>query len=175
MLGSSTQMLTRQNHPQQVNGNVKDMIILLSYFTLVGWFITNAHHKAKTLQEYYLNAMWLVFVVLCEANTRHVWQFCHDNPPAFSLPLVQTFLAKHNILLACLVCHSPDVAVAMFGCSPSWKCWWKGPDLSYEKTVGGVQQPSCASLPKITSWNDFNNRKGADRCLQTQGEFFEAN
>lgn len=51
-----------------------------------------------------------------------------------------------------------------FACSPSWSCYWKELDLSYEETCK-VQQPSCNLFQKRFSWKATNNVQTTGRSL----------
>jgi transposase len=42
------------------------------------------------------------------------WQLHHDNAPAHSSHLIQSFLAKHGIPVVCLDPYSPDMAPCDF-------------------------------------------------------------
>jgi hypothetical protein len=70
-------------------------------------------------KEYYLE----VFCHLCDAVRRKrpdlwaagMWQLHHDNAPAHSSQLIETFLAKHNILVVRQAPYSPDMAPCEIG------------------------------------------------------------
>jgi hypothetical protein len=72
--------------------------VLLFSLTITGLCITVMHQKAK---EYYLE----VIHHLCDAVRRkrpdlwasRNWQLHHDNAPAHSSHLIQSFLARHGI------------------------------------------------------------------------------
>jgi hypothetical protein len=48
----------------------------------------------------------------------HNWQLHHDNTPAHSSHLIQSFLAKHGIPVDRQAPYSPDMAPCDSGCSP---------------------------------------------------------
>jgi len=59
----------------------------------------------------------------------------------------------------------PTWPLVIFGCSPNWKCRWKGPDLSQEKTLCGTRQPSWTWFHKKLSRNVSSNGRTAGRCV----------
>jgi hypothetical protein len=70
------------------------------------------------------------------------------------LQLIQTFLAKYNIPVVWLAPYSPPTWVlAIFGCSLTWKCSWKGLYLSHKTTLYGTWLPSCIPFAKRYSRN----------------------
>jgi len=81
------------------------------------------HHKyapqgQNINKEYYLE----VQCCLCDAVRRKrlelwaagTWQLYHDNAPAHSSKLIETFLAKHNIPVVRQAPYSPDMAPCNF-------------------------------------------------------------
>jgi len=139
------------------------------FSTPVGWCITNTHHKAKQSPNYcegllcrLRNAVQRKRPNLWAAET---WQLHHNNTPTHSSHLIQGFLAKHNIPLIPQAPYSPNMAPCVFGCSPNWKCRWKGPDLSQEKTLCGTRRPSCTGLHKNLSSNISSNGRTARRSV----------
>ena len=54
------------------------------------------------------------------------WQLHHDNAPAHSSQLIQTFLVKHNIYVVRQVSYSPDMAPCDFWLFPHLKTQLKG-------------------------------------------------
>ena len=47
----------------------------------------------------------------------------------------------------------PTWLLVIFGCSPSWKCSWKGLDLTHETILYGTRWPSCTPFAKRHSRN----------------------
>jgi histone-lysine N-methyltransferase SETMAR len=54
------------------------------------------------------------------------WQLHHDNAPAHSAHLIQTFVAKHNIPVVRQAPYSPDMAPCGFWLFPKLKMPLKG-------------------------------------------------
>ena len=54
------------------------------------------------------------------------WQLHHDNAPAHSAHVIQTFLAKHNIPVVRQAPYSPDMALCDFWLFPKLKMTLKG-------------------------------------------------
>jgi hypothetical protein len=59
----------------------------------------------------------------------------------------------------------PTWPLVIFGCFPNWKCRWKGPDLSQEKTFCGTWQPSWTWVYKELSRNVSSNGRTAGRSV----------
>jgi len=90
----------RPKKARQVRGNVK--VMLTAFFDSLGVVHHEyAPHDQNIKKEYYLevlrhlcDAVWRKRPDLWAAGT---WQLHHDDAPAHSSQLIQTFLAKHNI------------------------------------------------------------------------------
>jgi len=54
-----------------------------------------------------------------DLSMRRVWKLLHDNAPAHSSQLIQTFLAKHNIPVVREAPYSPDMAPCDFCLFPT--------------------------------------------------------
>ena len=94
------------------------------------------------------------------------WQLHHDNAPAHSSHLIQSFFWLNTtfpwfVRLPTL----PTWLLVIFGCSPNWKCRWKGPNLSQEKTLCGTRQRSCTWFHKKLSRNVSSNGRTAGRSV----------
>ena len=59
----------------------------------------------------------------------------------------------------------PTWLLVIFGCSPNWKCRWKGPDLSQAKTLCGTRRTSCTWFHKKLSRNVSSNGRTAGRSV----------
>ena len=59
----------------------------------------------------------------------------------------------------------PTWPLVIFGRSPNWKCRWKEPDLSQEKTLCGKWQPSWPWFHKKLSRNVSSNGRTAGRSV----------
>ena len=128
------------------------------FSTPVGWCITNTHHNAKPSPNSTSRGYFVAFVLLCSANDRTcVQQNLGSAITTMHLPILRiwfkVFLAKHNIPWFVRLPTLPTYLLVIFGCSPNWKCRWKGPDLSQEKTLCGTRRPSCTRFQKKLSSN----------------------
>jgi len=130
--------------------------------TPVGLCITSMHHKAKTLTK---NTTWksfVAFVMLCSTRDRSCGQrergscimTMHKLIPRnwFKLSWPNTTFLWFNRLPTL-----PTWLLAIVGRSPTWKCSWKGPDLSHEMALYGTWQTSCTPFAKRHSRNASNN------------------
>jgi len=128
------------------------------YSTPVGWCITNTHRKAKPSPKSTTRGYFVAFVMLCGANDRTCGR---QNLAAPSRQCTRPFFASDsrffwlNTTLPWFVRLPtlPTWLLVIFGCSPNWKCRWKGTDLSQEKTLCGTRQPSCTWFHKKLSRN----------------------
>jgi hypothetical protein len=81
------------------------------------------HQKAKLSTKYYLEVIrHLRDAVWCKRPdlwASHNWQLHHDNAPAHSSHLIQSFLAKQGIPVVRQAPYSPDMAPCGSGCSPN--------------------------------------------------------
>ena len=99
---------------------------------------------------------------LWAAETR---QLHHDNAPAYSLHLIQVFWLNTTFPWFVRLPTLPTWLLVIFGCSPNWKCRWKGPDLSQEKTLCGTWRPNCTRFHKKLSRNVSSNGRTAGRSV----------
>jgi len=88
------------------------------------------HHKYAPLgqninKEYYLEVLYRLRDAVWRKRpdlwATGMWQLHHDNAPAHSLQLIQTFLAKHNIPVVRQDPYSPDMAPCDFWLLPHLK------------------------------------------------------
>jgi hypothetical protein len=61
----------------------------------------------------------------------------------------------------------------IFGCFPTWKCSWKGLDLTHETTLYGTRRPNCTSFAEafqkcFEQWQNL-----WEKCVLSQGDYFE--
>jgi len=112
----------RPKKARQVRSNVKAMLTVFFGSRVV------VHHAyapqgQNINKEYYLEVLRrLRNAVRCKRPdlwAAGTWQLHHDNAPAHSSQLIQTFLAKHNIHVVRQTPYSPTWLLAIFGCSPT--------------------------------------------------------
>ena len=144
--------------------------------TPVGWCITSTHYKTKTLTK---NTTWKSFVafVMCGAKrpdlwTAETWQLHHDNTPAHSSQLIQTFLAKH-IPVVRQALYFPDMAPCDFWLFPRLETllkstWFESRDIIRNTTVElyYIRKEVCQKC-----FEQWRNRW--EKGVQSQGDCFE--
>jgi len=161
----------------QVRSNVK---VLLTVFLDSRGVV---HHKyapqgQTVTKEYYEG----VFCRLRNAVRRkrsdlwaaETWQLQHDNAPAHSSQLIQSFLAKHNIPLIRQAPYSPDMSPCDFWLFPKLKMPLKGTrfesreDIMQNATAQLYMIPQEAFQKYFQQWQDRWKK-----CLHYQGDYFE--
>jgi histone-lysine N-methyltransferase SETMAR len=114
----------RPKKARQVRSNVKVMLTI--FFDSRGV----VHHKyapqgQNINKKYYLEGLHcLRDAVRCKRPdlwAAGTWQLHHDDTPAHSSQLIQTFLAKHNIPMVRQASYSPDIAPCNFWLFPHLK------------------------------------------------------
>ena len=149
------------------------------FLTTVGWCIMNPHHKAKPSPK---SSTRGYFCHLCNTVRRkrpdlwaaETWQLHHDNAPAHSLHLIQSFLAKHNIPLIRQAPYSPDMAPCDFWLFPKLKMPLKGTrfesreDIMRNATAQLYMIPQEAFQKCFQQWQDCWKK-----CVHYQGDYFE--
>jgi hypothetical protein len=65
----------------------------------------------------------------------HNWHLHHDNAPAHSSHLIQSFLVKHSIQIVCQAPNSPDMAPCDFWLFPKLKRPLKGSHFDSRKEI----------------------------------------
>jgi len=102
------------------------------------------------------------------------WQLHHDNAPAHSSHLIQSFLAKHNIPLNRQAPYSPDMAPCDFWLFPKLKMLLKGTrfesreDIMRNATAQMYMIPQEAFQKCFQQWQDRWKK-----CVHYQGDYFE--
>jgi len=158
----------RPQKARQVRSNVKDVLIVFS--TPVGWCITNTHHKANPSPKNTTRGYFVAFVMLCGAKDRTYGQqnlgssITIMHPPILRIWFT-VFWLKTTFPCFVRLPTLPTWPFVIFGCSPNWKCRWKGPDLSQEKTLCGTRQPSWTRIHKKLSRNVSSNGRTAGRSV----------
>ena len=102
------------------------------------------------------------------------WQLHHDNAPAHSSHLIQTFLAKHNIPLVRQAPYSPDMAPCDFWLFPKLKLPLKGSRFESREDIMQNATAQLYSIPKEAFQKCFQQwGERWQKCVQSQGEYFE--
>jgi hypothetical protein len=111
--------------------------------------------------------------ILAWRECPRTWQLHHDNAPAHSSHLIQTFLAKHSIPVVRQAPYSPDMAPCDFWLFPflKWKMPLKG--ARFEDTMRNVTA-QLNTIPKdafLKCFQQWRNRWA--KCVHYQEDYFE--
>ena len=113
---------------------------------------------------------FVAFVMLCSANDRTGGQqnlgssITTMHPPILRI-WFKVFWLNTTFPWFVRLPTLPTWLLVIFGCSPNWKCRWKGPDLSQEKTLCGTRRPSCTRFHKKLSRNVSSNGRTTGRSV----------
>ena len=82
------------------------------------------------------------------------WQLHHDNAPAHSSQLIQTFLVKHNIPVVRQASYSPDMAPCYYWLFPHLKTQLKGTRFESQDDIFAENNNAMRAAYKIsiTRW-----------------------
>jgi hypothetical protein len=114
----------RPKKAQWVRSKVK--VLLTIFFDYRGSVLHSYAPDGQTInKEYYPEVIHrLPDAVQCKRPDLWAscnWQLHHDNAPAYSSHLIQSFLAKHDIPVVCQAPYSPDMAPCEFWLFPKLK------------------------------------------------------
>ena len=102
------------------------------------------------------------------------WLLHHDNAPAHSSQLVQTFLAKHNVPVVRQAPYSPDMAPCDFWLFPKLKMPLKGTRFESREDIMTNATAALMAIRKddfkkcFQQWHDR-----WEKCIRTHGDYFE--
>jgi transposase len=159
----------RPKKAQRVRSKVK---VLLFSLTIAGLCITVIN------KEYYLE----VIRHLRDAVRRkrqdlwasHNWKMHHDNAPAHSSHLIQSFLAKHGIPVVRQAPYSPDMAPCDFWLFPKLKMPLKGSRFDSCEDIMWNAMKELRSLPEEAFQKCFQQwRERWAKCVESRGVYFE--
>jgi len=88
---------------------------------------------------------------------QRVWQLHHDNAPAHSSQLIQTFLAKHNIPVVRQAPYSPSMAACDFWLFPHLRTQLKGTQFESRDDIIRNMTAKLHTVCKRHSKNASNN------------------
>jgi transposase len=101
------------------------------------------------------------------------WQLHHDNAPAHSSHLIQSFLVKHGIPVVRQAPYSPDMAPC-FWLFPKLKRPLKGSCFDSRKDIMQNTTKELRSLPEKAFQKCFQQWKEHwTKCVESQGAYFE--
>jgi hypothetical protein len=150
----------RPKKEQRVRSKVK---VLLTFFTIAGLCITVMHQKVKLSTK---NTIWkssVIFVVQFGARddlwASRNWELHHDNAPAHSSYLIQSFLAKHGILVVRQAPYSPDTAPCDFWLFPKLKRPLKGSRFDSREDIMPNATKELRNLPDVAFQKCFQQWK----------------
>jgi transposase len=102
------------------------------------------------------------------------WQLHHDNAPAHSSQLIQSFLAKPNISVVRQAPYSPDMAPCDFWLFPRLKTPLKDSCLDSREDIMRNVTKELRSLPEEAFQKCFQQWKERwAKCVESQGAYFE--
>jgi transposase len=102
------------------------------------------------------------------------WQLHHDNAPAHSSQLIQSFLAKHGIPVVPQAPYSPDMAPCDFWLFPKLKRPLKGSRFDSREIIMQNATKELRSLPEEAFQKCFQQWKERwAKCVESQGAYFE--
>jgi transposase len=87
------------------------------------------------------------------------WQLHHDNAPAHSAHLIQTFIVKHNISVVRQAPYSPDMAPCNFWLFPKLKMPLKGTQFESREDMRNVTA-RLITIPKDAFQKCFQQWRG---------------
>jgi transposase len=104
------------------------------------------------------------------------WLLHRDNAPAHASLKTTEFVTNNNIVIVPHPPYTPDLAPCDFALLPKLKMKLKGRCF---QIVSDIQRESQAVLDSIKE-NDFHGafevcKKRRDRCIRSQGDYFEGN
>ena len=138
----------------------------------------NAPQGQNINKEYYLE----VLCHLLDAVRRKrpnlwvagTWQLHHDNAPAHSLQLIQTFLTKHNIPVSRQAPYSPDMAPCDFWLFPHLKMQLKGTRFESREGIIQNRMAKLYSIHKEAFQKCFEQwRNRWEKCVQSHGDYID--
>jgi hypothetical protein len=137
-----------------------------------GFCIRVMHQKAKLSTK---NTIWKSSVIfVMQFGTRDCdWQLHHDNAPAHSSHLNQSFLAKHGIPVVHQAPYSPDMAPCDFWLFLKLKRPLKGSHFESRKDIMWNAMKELRSLPEIFQKCFQQWKERWAKCVESQGAYFE--
>jgi transposase len=102
------------------------------------------------------------------------WQLHHDNAPAHSSQLIQSFLTKHGIAVVRQAPYSPDMASCDFWLFPKLKRTLKGSRFDSREDIMRNATKELRSFPEEAFEKCFQQWKESwDKFVESQGAYFE--
>jgi len=102
------------------------------------------------------------------------WQLHHDNAPAHSSHLIQSFLAKHNTPVLRQAPYSPDMAPCDFWLFPKLKMPLKGTRFQSREDIMRNATDQLRAIPKEAFQRCFRQWQNRwEKCVAAQGDYFE--
>jgi transposase len=145
-------------------------VLLTVFFDYRGIVHHSCAPEGQTInKEYYLE----VIRHLRDAVWRN-WQLHHDNAPAHSSHLTQSFLAKHGITVVCQAPGSPDMAPCDFWLFPKLKRPLKDSRFDSREDIMRNAMKELRSLSEEAFQKCFQQWKERwAKCVESQGAYFE--
>jgi transposase len=143
---------SRPKKAQWVRSEVK--VLLTVFFDYRGIVHHSYAPEGQTInKEYYLEVMHHLHDAVRRKRpdlwASRNWQLHHDNAPAHSLHLIQSFLTKHGIPVVRQAPYSPDMAPCDFWVFPKLKRPLKGSHFDSCKGIMRNVTKELRSLPEM--------------------------
>jgi transposase len=167
----------RPKKAQWVRSKVK--VLLTVFFDYHGIVYHSYAPAGQTInKEYYLEVIHhLRDAARCKRLdlwASRNWQLHHDNAPAHSSHLIQSFLAKHGIPVVRQTPYSTDMALCDFWLFPKLKRPLKGSHFESHEDIMLNATKELKSLPEEAFQKCFQQRKERwAKCVESQGAYFE--
>ena len=167
----------RPKKARQVRSNVK--VMLTCFFDSNGI----VHHEyapaGQTINKgYYLEVMRHLRDAVRrkrpEMWAARNWQLHHDNAPAHSAHLIQSYLAKNSTPLVRHPPYSPDMAPCDFWLFPKLKTTLKGKRFESREEIMRKTTAELYSIPLKSFQRCYQQWQHRwEKCVHSQGEYFE--
>lgn len=167
----------RPKKARQVRSQVK--VMLTVFFDSSGVVHHEyAPHGQTITKEYYLEVLRRLRDAVRRKRPNlwatKTWHLHHDNAPAHSAHLIQSFLAKNNTPLVRQAPYSPDMAPCDFWLFPKLKMPLKGTRFQEREDIKQNTTAELNSIPKDAFQKCFEQwQKRWEKCVHHQGDYFE--
>ena len=102
------------------------------------------------------------------------FQLHHDKAPAHSAHVIQAFLAKNSMPVLRQPPYSPDLSPCDFWLFPKFKTTMKGRRFESQEDIRKKSTEELRSIPEEEFKTCFQKwQKRWEKCVHTQGEYFE--
>jgi histone-lysine N-methyltransferase SETMAR len=167
----------RPKKARQVRSNVK--VMLTAFFDSRGVVHHEYAPQGQTInKEYYRDVLRRLRDAVRRKRqdlwSTGNWRLHHDNAPAHSSHLIQTFLAKNQTPVLQQAPYSPDMAPCDFWLFRKLKRPLKGTRFQTREDIMAATTAELNSIPKEAFSACFQQwRHRWEKCVESQGNYFE--